>query len=198
MSATPRQPQPHLKASLRVQTCAAVVVAPSLRSRPVAGGSTIADRVRSFVRDEYGRVVGAVAMAVGGRDLAEDAVQDALVKLLRDDHDPDRIGAWVTVVAINEARQVMRRRGAESRAIDRSTPPPPPLDPFHEVEIGGEIREAVATLPERQRDAVLLHYFLDMSVEDTAAALGVGSGTVKTHLHRARNVLAEILGDETS
>lgn len=153
--------------------------------------------MRSFVRDEYGRVVGAVSMAVGSRDLAEDAVQDALVKLLRDDHDPDRIGAWVTVVAINEARQVMRRRGAESRAIDRSAPIPP-ADPFHEVEIGGEIREAVATLPERQRDAVLLHYFLDMSVDDTAAALGVDPGTVKTHLYRARNVLAELLGGETS
>jgi len=154
-----------------------------------------ADAVRSFVQDEYGKVVGAVTMAVGSRDLAEDAVQDALVKVLRDDHRPDRMAAWVTVVAINEARQVMRRRGAETRAIER-TVPSPPTDPFHEVEIGGALREKVSALPERQRDVVLLHYFLDMSVAEAANALGVDPGTVKTHLHRARAALADVIGEE--
>ncbi len=153
------------------------------------------DAVRSFVRDEYGKVVGAVSMAVGSRDLAEDAVQDALVKVLRDSHRPDRMAAWVTVVAINEARRVIRRRGAETRAIDR-TVLPPPTDPFHDVEIGGVLRDKVSALPERQRDVVLLHYFLDMSVAETAQALGVDAGTVKTHLHRARATLAEVIGEE--
>ena len=154
-----------------------------------------ADAVRSFVEDEYGKVVGAVTMAVGSRDLAEDVVQDALVKVLRDDHRPDRMAAWVTVVAINEARQVMRRRGAETRAIQR-TVPAPPTDPFHEVELGGALRERVSALPERQRDVVLLHYFLDMSVVETAEALGIDAGTVKTHLHRARGALVEVIGEE--
>jgi len=161
----------------------------------VVGVPSNTEAVRSFVRDEYGKVVGAVSMAVGSRHLAEDAVQDALVKVLRDDHHPDRMAAWVTVVAINEARRVLRRRSAESRAIDR-TVLPPPTDPFHEVEIGGALREKVSALPERQRDAVLLHYFLDMSVVETAEALGVGAGTVKTHLHRARAALAEVIGEE--
>lgn len=159
------------------------------------GAIPIADAVRSFVHDEYGKVVGAVTMAVGSHDLAEDAVQDALVKVLRDGHRPERMAAWVTVVAINEARQVLRRRRAESRAVER-TVPGPPHDPFHEVELGGALRAAVAGLPDRQRDAVLLHYFLDMSVADTAQALGVDAGTVKTHLHRARGALAEVIGEE--
>ncbi len=159
------------------------------------GTASNSDVVRSFVHGEYGRVVGAVSMAVGSRDLAEDAVHDALVTVLRNDHRPDRMAAWVTVVAINEARQVIRRRGAETRAIDR-TVLPPPTDPFHEVEIGGTLREKVSALPERQRDAVLLHYFLDMSVIETAAALGVDSGTVKTHLHRARAALVDLIGEE--
>ena len=161
----------------------------------VVGVSSNAEAVRSFVHDEYGKVVGAVSMAVGSRHLAEDAVQDALVKVLRDDHRPDRMAAWVTVVAINEARQVLRRRSAESRAIDR-TVLPPPTDPFHEVELGGALREEISALPERQRDVVLLHYFLDMSVVETARALGIDEGTVKTHLHRARSALAEVIGEE--
>jgi len=159
------------------------------------GDSSNAEAVRKFVHDEYGKVVGAVAMAVGSRHLAEDSVQEALVKVLRDNHNPDRMAAWVTVVAMNEARQVLRRRGAESRAVDRSLPSPP-VDPFHEIELGGALREAVSRLPERQRDAVLLHYYLDMSVAETADALGVDAGTIKTHLHRARGALAEVIGEE--
>lgn len=161
----------------------------------LVGARANTEAVRAFVRDDYGKVLGAVAMAVGSRDLAEDAVQDSLVKVLRDDHHPDNMAAWVTVVAINEARQVLRRRGAESRAYDRSPPAVQP-DPFHEVEMGGALRVAVSALPDRQRDAVLLHYYLDMSVADTAAALGVDDGTVKTHLHRARSALAEVIGEE--
>ena len=133
-------------------------------------------------------------MAVGSRDLAEDAVQDALVKVLRDDHHPDSMPAWITVVAINEARRVLRRRGAESRALERA-PAIEGSDPFHEVELGGALRRQVADLPERQRDAILLHYYLDLSVDDTAAALGVGTGTIKTHLHRARQALADVMGE---
>lgn len=166
----------------------------ALRS-PAVGESAHAQAVREFVASEYGRVVGAVTMAVGSRDLAEDAVQDALVKVLRDRHRPDRMGAWVTVVAINEARQVIRRRGAEARAVNRAVAVPR-TDPFHEVEIGGSLREALSGLPERQRDAVLLHYFLDYSVAEAAAALGVDVGTIKTHLHRARAALSDVIGEE--
>jgi RNA polymerase sigma-70 factor (ECF subfamily) len=49
-------------------------------------------------------------------------------------------------------------------------------------------------LPERQREIVLLHYYLDASVADTAAAMGISEGTVKTQLHRARAKLADALG----
>jgi RNA polymerase sigma-70 factor, ECF subfamily len=50
-------------------------------------------------------------------------------------------------------------------------------------------------LPRRQREVVVLHYFLDLAVDDIAAQLNVTSGTVKTSLHRARAALATVLGD---
>ena len=45
--------------------------------------------------------------------------------------------------------------------------------------------QAIDTLPARQREAVVLRYYLDLSEADMAAAMGISAGSVKTHLHRA-------------
>jgi RNA polymerase sigma-70 factor (ECF subfamily) len=55
--------------------------------------------------------------------------------------------------------------------------------------------EAIRGLPPRQQEAVALHYLLDLTVADTATAMGVDEGTVKTHLSRAREALARALDD---
>jgi RNA polymerase sigma-70 factor (ECF subfamily) len=52
---------------------------------------------------------------------------------------------------------------------------------------------AIRRLPERQRDCVVLHYFCELSDVEVASVLGVSSGSVKTHLHRARATLAHEL-----
>lgn len=54
---------------------------------------------------------------------------------------------------------------------------------------------ALATLPEKQRRAVVLHYLGDMPIADVAASEGVPEGTVKSWLHRARQALAIQLTD---
>jgi RNA polymerase sigma-70 factor (ECF subfamily) len=54
--------------------------------------------------------------------------------------------------------------------------------------------EAVRALPRRQAQVVALVYLEDLSVAETAAVLGCGEGTVKTHLRRARSSLAQRLG----
>ena len=56
--------------------------------------------------------------------------------------------------------------------------------------------DEVARLPRRQAETVVLHYVDDRSVADIALVLGTSEGTVKTHLHRAREALAARLGDE--
>lgn len=153
-------------------------------------------RLGEFVAAEYPRVVAAVALITGDRAGADDAVQDALVGYLASP--PTReirnLAAWITVVASNHARGGARRTRAEERAYSRvdlgsSTAADEPA-------LRLDVRAALATLPERQREVCTLHYLLDQSVETIAEGIGVSVGTVKTQLHRGRKALAARLGKE--
>jgi RNA polymerase sigma-70 factor (ECF subfamily) len=55
------------------------------------------------------------------------------------------------------------------------------------------LKESLARLPETQRAIITMFYFEDRSVAEVAAMIGLPEGTVKSHLHRARRALAEIL-----
>ncbi len=150
------------------------------------------DQIRQFVSRDYGKVVAAVGAATGDRDAAQDGVQTALLKVIGDGHKPDQLAAWVTVVAINEVRQVHRRRKTEQRVTER--PANTTTQPIEGVAAATDLRSAVAELPERQREIVLMFYYLDTSVADIAAAMKISDGTVKTQLHRARATMATRLG----
>jgi RNA polymerase sigma factor (sigma-70 family) len=55
---------------------------------------------------------------------------------------------------------------------------------------------ALRSLPDRQRDCLLLRYYLDLSEAEIAATLGIGTGSVKTHAHRGLAALADRLRPE--
>lgn len=159
------------------------------------------DELVAFIETEYPKVVASVALMTGDHNGAEDSVQEALASLWQrgDGFRPDNIAAWVTVVAANGSRSTMRRRGAESRAIDRlGSAPVSTGDPT--AHLGDEqlIATALEQLPDRQRRIAVLYYLGDHSVSDIAAALEVSEGTVKTQLSRARATLRTSLerGDD--
>lgn len=159
------------------------------------------DEIHRFVDTEYPRVVAAVAMATGDRNGAEDAVQEAMVKAWQRRDEIDRLGAWITVVATNQARSTLRSRGAEDRATDRleggmrtAAPTREPDSDLGDDPLG--LRDVIAELPMRQRQVVVLHYYLDHSVRACATAMEVSEGTVKTSLHRARAALELALTNE--
>jgi RNA polymerase sigma-70 factor (ECF subfamily) len=152
-----------------------------------------------FVRVEYPVLVAALGLVCGSREAAEDAVQEALAKAVvaeqRGRH-IDSLPAWVRVVALNLLRNRWRSLGRERVAIRRlvhtGTGDP---DGGGSREDVLDLRHAVARLPRRQREAVALHYRLGLSVAETATAMGVTDGTVKTLLSRARSALSAALGD---
>jgi len=168
----------------------------------VAGVEATLDEqaIRAFLTTEYPRVVAAVSLVCGSRPAAEDAVQEALARAWERGERGVRIEAvrpWVTKVAINIVRSGFRRMLAERRARDRLAARPAAVTSSLPTTSGTEdavdLARVLAGLPRRQREATVLRYYLDLSVLEVAEALGVGEGTVKTTLFRARQALADAL-----
>jgi RNA polymerase sigma-70 factor (ECF subfamily) len=166
------------------------------RRREGGPGATVGNEsIDEFYRHEYARLVAAIGLVVGNPDIARDAVDEALARAWerRGGDDIRSLTAWVRVVSLNIARSGFRRRAAEQRAKDRLFARAMHVGPEDRA-LAVDVARAVATLPARQREITVLHYFLDMSVLDIAALLGVSEGSVKTSLFRARATLANRLG----
>lgn len=151
--------------------------------------------IRQFLMDDYPRLVNAVSLISGNFASAEDAVQEALVRAWTRSSRGERIDSlanWVAAVAINLSRSSWRRSRAEQRARQRSTGSRRPIDPAEERHV--ELQRALASLPRRQREVAVLRYLVEMSTRETAQTLGIGEGTVKNSLAKARAALADALG----
>lgn len=179
-----------------------------LRSRRVSTSvpafrGVTADRFDDFYLFSYPRLVAALTFVTGDEDLATDAVDEACARAferLRRGHDIEVLEAWVRVVARNVARGRIRRLTSERRArrklvaSARVDEVASPGDPAAAI----DVRAALNGLSRRQREVVVMHYFLGESIDAIAEELGVPSGTVKSSLHRARVALAQTLTDETT
>ena len=141
----------------------------------------------------------AVAM-LGSRPAAEDVVQEAFIGLYRRwDHltQTDRALQYVRSSVLNGCRSQLR---AQARNRRRPVPalPDSAASAEHDVLLGEEHREVLAglrQLPDRQREALVLRYFLDLSEPDIARAMGISPGTVKSTTSRALAALARLLGE---
>ena len=149
--------------------------------------------IRGFLARDYPRVVNAVALASGSYPAAEDAVQEALVRAwIRSERGEqlESLPAWVASVALNQTRSTWRRAMAERRARRRIPGSPAVLGSSDDHM---DVARALEALPRRQREVAVLRYLLEMSTAEVAAALGIGEGTVKSTLARARTHLASTL-----
>ncbi len=151
----------------------------------------------SFYDVNFGPTVGMIYGLTGDFGEAQDIVQEAFSRAwqrwsaLRGYDNPE---FWIRRVATNLARSRFRRlKVAAAYLVRQRADDVPALSP-EMVDIARALKE----LPVNQRQAVVMHYFVDMSVEDIAFELEVPANTVKSWLHRARSTLSVRLADNFS
>ncbi len=144
-------------------------------------------------RTHYSRLVRALTVVAGDREVAADAVQEAFVKAhlrwrrLRHYDDP---AGWIRRVAINKLHDEHRRSGRARKLAERIGAAPeqhvaePELDELHVL---------LAGLPRQQRAAVALFYIDGLPVAEIATTLRISEGAVKFHLHKGRERLRTVI-----
>lgn len=150
----------------------------------------------AFYAAAFDEVYRAIAITIGDADLAADATQEAFARALQRWDEVtalDNPRGWLYRVALNWARSRFRRSARElltGRPPDIDAPElPSPSDP--------SVTLAMRGLPVEQRAVVVLRLYLDWSVGEVAAVLGVSNGTVKSRLARALDRLRERLEVDT-
>jgi RNA polymerase sigma-70 factor (ECF subfamily) len=159
---------------------------------------------RSLRRVEFDRVVGPrvgrlqrlAQKILRSEELADDAVQEALLSLWREERPPQNLDGWLVRAVVNRClhlnRSRHRRRKHEERASIGRSECDPGGDASRPLEVA-EVMKAVATalegLPDHLRSVFVLREAEQMGYESIAEALGVPVGTVRSRLHRAREAL---------
>lgn len=152
--------------------------------------------------DRYWTHVWRAAYAVtADRGLADDAAQEAMEKAFGALHGFDEtrpLGPWLKRIAINRAVDQLRRRRRVEVLHDEDTI-------FHAWAVGDSadedirlwaVADAVAALGAGKRVVVVLHYWLDLPIEEIAGVLGLPVGTVASRLSRAREELRAVLEEQ--
>jgi RNA polymerase sigma-70 factor (sigma-E family) len=149
----------------------------------------------------YRALVRLAVLLVRDVPTAEDVVQDAFVAMdggwqrLRD---ANSALAYLRQAVVNRSRSVLRHR----TVVDKNLQQPPPDMPSAEHDAlmlleRSAVVAALRKLPGRQREAIVLRYYADLSEAEVAAAMGISRGAVKSHTARGMAALRAELGQET-
>jgi RNA polymerase sigma-70 factor (sigma-E family) len=165
------------------------------RSGELEGG-----RLAALYRSHGDRAVRLAYLLTGDRALAEDLVQDAFVRLagrLAHLRDQGAFDAYLRRTVVNLAMSHYRRAKLEREYLDRQRMLPAAPHVSVEVDDRRDLWEALGLLTERQRAAVVLRYYEDLSEQRVAEILNCRPGTVKSLVSRGLDVLrGEIRGED--
>lgn len=156
--------------------------------------------------ERYGSVLyGTAYLMTRNHAQAEEMVQEGLILAWRGlaGFRGGSLKSWLVRILANRVISEMRRGRAATVPLDDPDLAEPAAgesqDPVAQTTVRLEqerVRASLQALPEEQRQVVVLRYFAELSVAETAAALGIRQGTVKSRLSRALDRLREVLGDE--
>jgi len=141
---------------------------------------------------QYAALVRLAVLLLRDQGLAEDVVQDSFIAMHRrwDRVDPAKAPAYLRQTVVNRSRSALRHRSVVARhQPDRLADGAPADEQVLHAEGRAAVLDALADLPTRQREVLVLRYYLDLSEADIAATLGISRGAVKSHASRAAAAL---------
>jgi RNA polymerase sigma-70 factor (sigma-E family) len=171
------------------------------RARQASAAWDASDVVTEIYIGHYNSLVRLALLLVRDVQTAEEVVQDAFEAMhlawnrLRDQ---EKALSYLRQTVVNRSRSVLRHR----KVVDLHQPKAAPDEPSAEHAAmtlidRSAVVAALGLLPVRQREAVVLRYYADLSEADIAQAMGISKGAVKSHTARAMAALRSILGQET-
>jgi RNA polymerase sigma-70 factor (sigma-E family) len=155
------------------------------------------EAVTTLYTAHYRSLVRLGALLLRDTGAAEEVVQDAFVAMhgsWRRLRDPDKALAYLRQSVVNRSRSALRHR----KVVDRHRPAPMPDAPSAEYGALAALEHeavlaALRQLPTRQREALVLRYYGDLSEAEIAESMGVSRGAVKSHTSRGMSALRELL-----
>jgi RNA polymerase sigma-70 factor (sigma-E family) len=161
---------------------------------------------RALMEDMYQReattLVRLARLFTDDRSSAEDVVQEAFIRLFHSAHriaDRGRATAYLRSIVLNLARDQNRRGLMSLRHQDAGVMGRPPELPDEQVvrtEAQAAVLDALRAVSPRQRDCLVLRYYMDLSEAEIAGTLDISPNSVKTHCRRGLAAMAELLGAE--
>ncbi len=147
--------------------------------------------IEAIYRARYSRFLRYAVASLGDLEHGRDAVHEVFVRAIRSASDfrgQSRLESWLWRILVNVCLEEKRRRvvSIEDLALVTGSDDPPEWP---------EIREAIASLPERQRTALFLRHYADLEYDQIGVVLGVARGTVAATLNAAHTRLRSVLGE---
>jgi RNA polymerase sigma-70 factor (sigma-E family) len=176
----------------------------SLEGRMTLDRGSRSEVVSQLFLTHQRRLVGLAALLVDDHETAEDLVQEAFASLhrrLASLHDHNAALTYLNRAVVNGARDRLRHRRRRREDPRWTSPTPEPLASAEHTALARDEREhlwrAVEALPTRQRQVLVLRYYLNQSEAEIAETLNVSAGSVKTHASRGLAALARTWEEES-
>jgi RNA polymerase sigma-70 factor (sigma-E family) len=176
--------------------------ADTAQARSASPAWDASDLVTTIYKEHFGQLVRLALLLLHDLSNAEEVVQEAFIAMHQAERrlrDSEKALAYLRQTVVNRSRSVLRHR----KVVDLHAPKPAPDEPSAEYAALARMeRSAVVSalrlLPGRQREAIVLRYYGDLSEADIAQAMGISRGAVKSHTARAIAALRNTLGQETT
>lgn len=152
---------------------------------PPAGGTDLRTSAEEMFRTYYLELVRLAKMWVGSLEAAEDVVQEVFASVTT--ASIANPGAYLRAATANRARSVVRRRNLEQRHRVAAGALGEPAEQVHHSD--DQLVAAIRRLPARQRDVLILRYYLDWTARTTAEFLGIDESAVRSSTYRALQTL---------